>query len=117
MTINVEKPHPLFGAIVTGIDLSVKPDEAMVQTVEDLMAECAVVCIRGSAANDEQHIAFSRSFGPLELPPDLKIKTGFKPRVGFGLYDASNLDSNGEIVIKDSTRHNGRCCLPMSFPR
>ena len=105
MTIKIEKAHPIFGAIVTGVDLSVPPDEKMVETVEALMAEYAVICIRGSGATDEEHIAFSRAFGPLELPPDLKIRSGFKPRVGHGLYDASNLDSDGNIVIKDSTRH------------
>jgi len=105
MSVHVEKAHPLFGAIVTGIDLSVPPDEETVKTVEDLMGEYAVICIRGSGATDEQHITFSRAFGPLELPPDMKIKSGFKPRIGYGLYDASNLDPDGNIVIKDSPRH------------
>ena len=66
MNVKVEKPHPLCGAIVTGIDLSQVPNEETVNTVEDLMAEHAVLCIRGSRATDEQHIAFSRAFGPLE---------------------------------------------------
>ncbi|MEZ5892964.1 MAG: TauD/TfdA family dioxygenase [Parvularculaceae bacterium] len=105
MAVKVEKAHPLFGAIVTGIDLTVAPDEETVKLVEDLMAEYAVICIRGSRPNDEQHIAFSRAFGPLELPPDMKIKSGFKPRIGYGLYDASNLDAEGNIVIKDTPRH------------
>ncbi|WP_375203377.1 TauD/TfdA dioxygenase family protein [Hyphococcus sp.] len=105
MDVKVEKAHPLFGAIVTGIDLSKSPTEETVKCVEDLMAEYAVICIRGSKATDGEHITFSRAFGPLELPPDMKIKSGFKPRIGHGLYDASNLDVEGNIVIKDSPRH------------
>jgi alpha-ketoglutarate-dependent 2,4-dichlorophenoxyacetate dioxygenase len=105
MAVTIEKAHPLFAAIIIGVDLSVTPDKDTVKLVEDAMAEYGVVCIRGSSATDEQHIAFSRAFGPLELPPDLKIRSGFKPRVGYGLYDASNLDADGNIVIKDSVRH------------
>jgi len=105
MDVKVEKAHPLFAAIVTGIDLSAPPTEETVTCVEDLMAEYGVVCLRGSGATDDQHIAFSRAFGPLELPPDLKIKSGFKPRLAYGLYDASNLDAEGNIVVKDTTRH------------
>lgn len=105
MSVTVTKAHPLFAVIIEGVDLCVPPDSETVDLVEAAMAEHAVVCIRGSSATDEQHLAFSRAFGPLELPPDLKIKSsGFKHRVGFGLYDVSNLDGDGNIVTLDSTR-------------
>ncbi len=105
MGIEIRQAHPLFAAIITGIDVAREPDAETVRIVEDAMAEYAVVAIRGSAPTDDQHIAFSRGFGPLELPPDMKINTaGYKRRIDARLYDAGNLDPDGEIVAADSTR-------------
>ncbi len=90
------------GALLTGVDCA-RPDEALVALVEDLMREHAVLVIRGQGhIDDAQHLAFSRAFGPLELP-------GSKPnahmaRVAFGLYDVSNLGPDGEIADPDSPR-------------
>ena len=99
--MDVNTLHPLFAAELTGADVA-RPDQALVDLVEDLMAEHAVLCIRGQGhIDDEQHLAFARKFGPLELP-------GHKPhnggRVAFGLYDVSNLGPDGEIMDADSPR-------------
>jgi alpha-ketoglutarate-dependent 2,4-dichlorophenoxyacetate dioxygenase len=99
--MEVNKLHPLFAAELIGVDVA-RPDGALIDRVEELMAEHAVLCIRGQGhIDDEQHLAFARAFGPLELP-------GHKPhnggRVAFGLYDVSNLDPAGEIIDPDSPR-------------
>jgi alpha-ketoglutarate-dependent 2,4-dichlorophenoxyacetate dioxygenase len=99
--MEVNKLHPLFAAELIGADAA-KPDKALVDLVEALMAEHAVLCIRGQGhIDDEQHLAFARAFGPLELP-------GHKPhnggRVAFGLYDVSNLAPDGTIIAPDSQR-------------
>jgi len=68
MAIEVRKLHPLFAAELSGVDAA-KPDAALVELVEDLMREHAVLCIRDQGhIDDEQHLAFARAFGPLELP-------------------------------------------------
>ncbi len=99
--MEVGKLHPLFAAELSGVDTA-RPDAALVDKVEELMREHAVLCIRGQGhIDDEQHLAFARKFGPLELP-------GHKPhnggRVAFGLYDVSNLGPDGEIMDPDSPR-------------
>ena len=99
--MEVNKLHPLFAAELIGADAAA-PTAELVEVVENAMREHAVVCIRGqSHIDDEQHLAFARAFGPLELP-------GHKPhnggRVAFGLYDVSNLDPRGEIIDPDSPR-------------
>lgn len=101
MTFEVKSLHPLFAAELSGVDCA-RPDSGLVALVEDLMREHAVLCIRGQGhIDDEQHLAFARAFGPLELP-------GHKPhnggRVAFGLYDVSNLGADGEIIDPDSPR-------------
>src|SRR5687768_8917288 len=66
------------------------------------MREHAVLCIRGqSHIDDEQHLAFARAFGPLELPGSKPHNGG---RVAFGLYDVSNLDAAGNIMDPDAPR-------------
>ena len=67
------------------------------------MAQYGVLVIRGQQIDDEQHIRFSRAFGPLELPPNLGMSTR-KSRLRRELYDASNLDANGELLEADSPR-------------
>jgi alpha-ketoglutarate-dependent 2,4-dichlorophenoxyacetate dioxygenase len=99
--VQVNKWHPLFAAELIGADAA-DPTPELVERVEDLMREHAVLCIRGqSHIDDEQQLAFARAFGPLELP-------GHKPhnggRVAFGLYDVSNLTADGEIADADSPR-------------
>ncbi|MGX7894760.1 TauD/TfdA dioxygenase family protein [Tsuneonella sp. HG222] len=90
------------GAELSGVDVAqLTPD--LVTLVEDLMREHAILVIRGQGHIDDlDHLAFSRAFGPLELPgarPD-----GHMARVAFGLYDVSNLGPDGEIADADGPR-------------
>ena len=99
--MEVNTLHPLFAAELIGADAA-HPTAELVQLVEDLMREHAVLCIRGQEhIDDEQQLAFARAFGPLELPGSTPHRGG---RVAFGLYDVSNLDADGEIMDADSPR-------------
>ena len=99
--MQVKKLHPLFAAELTGADAA-DPTADLVATVEAAMREHAVLCIRGQGhIDDEQHLAFARAFGPLELPGNTPHNGG---RVAFGLYDVSNLTADGEIADADSPR-------------
>ena len=101
MGIEVNQLHPLFAAELIGANCA-KPDAALVNLVEDLMREHAVLCIRGqSHIDDERHLAFARAFGPLELPGNTPHNGG---RVAFGLYDVSNLGPDGAVIDPDSPR-------------
>lgn len=101
MGIEVDALHPLFAAELRDVDCA-SPDAALIGLVEDLMREHAVLCIRGQGhIDDEQQLAFARAFGPLELPGHTPHNGG---RVAFGLYDVSNLGSDGAIIDPDSPR-------------
>jgi alpha-ketoglutarate-dependent 2,4-dichlorophenoxyacetate dioxygenase len=110
--MEVRPLHPIFAAELIGADLAQAPDQALIDTVEDAMREHAVLVVRDQAhIGDDEHIAFSRAFGPLELPPGFAMAGDpgaarsramrFRPE----LYDASNLDETGEIAPADSLRH------------
>jgi alpha-ketoglutarate-dependent 2,4-dichlorophenoxyacetate dioxygenase len=87
--------HPRFAAEIVGLDTSAPITPGTVQAVEAAMAEHAVCVVRDASLTDEDHIRFSRAFGPLELPP----RGGL--RIAPELYDISNLDPDGEIVPFD----------------
>ena len=103
MGLTVRPLHPVFAAELEGADLRVEPSPDLVRTVEQAMAQYAVVVIRDQQIVDEQHIRFSRAFGPLELPPNLGMSSQ-KKRLRPELYDASNLDESGEVLEADSPR-------------
>ncbi|MCW2396404.1 MULTISPECIES: TauD/TfdA dioxygenase family protein [unclassified Sphingobium] len=101
--MDVRRLHPIFGAELSGPDLSQVPDQPLIDLVERLMDEHVVLCIRGQGhITDEEHLSFARAFGPLELPG--VYRPDEPRRMAYGLYDASNLDVNGEIVDRESLR-------------
>jgi alpha-ketoglutarate-dependent 2,4-dichlorophenoxyacetate dioxygenase len=88
--MQVNQLHPRFVGEITGLDTSALAP-ADVNGFEDAMAEYAVCVIRNAALGDDEHVAFSRAFGPLELPP------GMGGRISPLIYDISNLTKEGEI--------------------
>ena len=89
--MQIRQLHPRFVGEITGLDTSVQLSPESVEAVEAAMAEYAVCVIRDAALSDEDHIRFSRSFGPLELPP------GGGKRIAPEIYDIGNLTAEGEI--------------------
>jgi alpha-ketoglutarate-dependent 2,4-dichlorophenoxyacetate dioxygenase len=64
-----------------------------------------VVVLRDQHIDDAEQVRFARAFGPLELPPHMGMRpAAMKVRVGYGLYDISNLDANGDFLPQDSLR-------------
>jgi len=90
--MKITQLHPRFIGEVVGVDTSGPVTPETVKFFEDAMAQYAVCIIRDASLRDEDHIRFSRAFGPLELPP-----AGGK-RIAPELYDISNLDPHGEII-------------------
>jgi len=56
-----------LGAEVTGLDLAQPLDQATLQAIEDLFHQRGVIVFRDQHLTEEQHIAFSRRFGDLEI--------------------------------------------------
>jgi alpha-ketoglutarate-dependent 2,4-dichlorophenoxyacetate dioxygenase len=97
MSLSINPLHPIFGAELVGADLTASSSEELVRAVEDAMAKYAVVVVRTPGVSDDDHIRFSRAFGPLELPPKLG-RFSVARRLRSELFDASNLDANGNII-------------------
>ncbi|HEX4097164.1 MAG TPA: TauD/TfdA family dioxygenase, partial [Caulobacteraceae bacterium] len=66
--MEVKPLHPVFAAELVGADLTRPPSPELVELVEAAMAKYGVLVVRGAEITDQQQIAFSRAFGPLEIP-------------------------------------------------
>jgi len=88
--------HPVFAAELVGADLTRPPNAELVQAVEEAMATYGVLVVRDAEITDQQHIAFSRAFGPLEIPS--RPRGAHAGRMAPELFAAGNLDKDGNIV-------------------
>lgn len=108
MSMQIEPLHPIFGAELIGADLSVPTSPELIDTVEQAMSRYAVLVVRDQQhIGDDDHIRFSRAFGPLELPPRLGLPAppkGTKRRMRPELFDSSNLTPDGQILAADSAK-------------
>jgi len=66
MALTIEKLHPLFVAEVSGIDLTKPQDDATITALKDAFEEHSILVFRGQDITDDQQVAFSERFGPLE---------------------------------------------------
>ena len=66
MPIPVTKCDAALGAEI-GVDLSLPIDDATFRELEAAFHDNIVVFFRGQTLSDENHIAFSRRFGELEI--------------------------------------------------
>jgi alpha-ketoglutarate-dependent 2,4-dichlorophenoxyacetate dioxygenase len=108
MPLSVKRLHPLFAAEINGPDLSRPLDAITARAIEQTMDEFAVAVIPAQQIDDAQQIAFAGQYGPLEVAPMVKGKTGAR---GIGkriehreIFDISNLDDDGRILDADDQR-------------
>jgi alpha-ketoglutarate-dependent 2,4-dichlorophenoxyacetate dioxygenase len=100
--------HPLFVAKITEVDLAGPIDETTQRAIEGAMDTHAVCVLPSQHLEDEEQIAFSRLFGPLEVEPDVGRKAGAASRsrrIAYReIFDISNLDENGSILGENEAR-------------
>lgn len=103
MAIGVTPLHPVFGAEVRGVDLTNPVSAAVFGEIEAAFDRYSVLVFPNQPLTDEQQIAFSRLFGPLETSPTF---AGEKRRrlEQAELSDISNLDADGEVMALDDLR-------------
>jgi alpha-ketoglutarate-dependent 2,4-dichlorophenoxyacetate dioxygenase len=101
MAIDARPVHPCLGAEIGGVDLTRALSAAAFAAIEAALNRYAVLIFRDQPLSDEQQIAFSRNFGPLELVP---VYAGYRLRIRAEFADISNLDADGELLAADSDR-------------
>lgn len=68
-SIGFERLSPTIGGEVTGIDLRTVPDDDTLAALRAGLLEHKVIFFRDQDITTEQHIAFARCFGELEIHP------------------------------------------------
>jgi alpha-ketoglutarate-dependent 2,4-dichlorophenoxyacetate dioxygenase len=103
MAIRVTPLHPHLGAEVTGIDLARPLAADEFAEIERAFNRHAVLVFPGQPLSDDQQIAFSRLFGPLETSPEYAGSK--KSRLGRPeIADISNLDPEGRVMTAADQR-------------
>ena len=76
MKLDATPLRPQFAAKITGIDLGKRIDDELQRAIERAMDEYAVCVLPDQTLQDEQQVAFSRFYGPLEMSPGIGRKPG-----------------------------------------
>jgi alpha-ketoglutarate-dependent 2,4-dichlorophenoxyacetate dioxygenase len=99
--ITISPAHPAFAAEVSGIDLTRRLDDATFERIAVAFDDYSVLVFRGQALSDEQQMAFSERWGPLETT----VRTlGGEDRLGAHIVDLSNTDPDGKLMGWDDRR-------------
>src|SRR5258707_14064528 len=96
MAITIRELTPVFGAEITGVDLS-RLDDATFEHIEDAFETYSVLVFPGQNLDDDAQIAFSRRFGDLEKTQG-HIANNFSVK---HVSVISNLDPEGKLMPAD----------------
>jgi alpha-ketoglutarate-dependent 2,4-dichlorophenoxyacetate dioxygenase len=106
MTVTITPANPArpdFVGVVAGIDLKNPVSAADAATIDAGMDHYGVLVFHGQDINDEQQLAFSRNFGPLETATGDIAKVADR-RLAMEVNDISNLDKNSNVLARDDRR-------------
>ncbi len=95
--------RPDFAGEVRGIDIARPVAPAEVAAIAAGMARFAVLVFRDQRIDDDQQVAFSRHFGPLEEATG-DLRPTAERRISMALNDISNLDQDGNVMARDDRR-------------
>ena len=101
--MNIRPLHPVFVAEVTGIDLRQPQAPAVIDAIEDAIAQYGVLVFHDQALTDDTQMAFSRNFGELELATN-NLRSGNEQRLGVHIADISNLDIENKVLGRENRR-------------
>jgi len=101
MSLTMRRLHPLFGAEIVGVDVK-SVDPPTFQAVVDAFNEHSVLLFRGQSLTDEQQIAFSRRFGPLETTiRSIASRSGTPDHIA----NLSNVDADDRLIPAGDKRN------------
>jgi alpha-ketoglutarate-dependent 2,4-dichlorophenoxyacetate dioxygenase len=102
MAIELASLHPTLGAEVRGVDLTRSVMPEVFAEIDAAFNRYGILVFPGQPVTDEQQLAFSRLFGPLEVNPNY---AGAKMRLRPDVADISNLDAEGRVLARDDRRN------------
>jgi alpha-ketoglutarate-dependent 2,4-dichlorophenoxyacetate dioxygenase len=101
MSLTTRKLHPLVGAEIVGVDVKTV-DEPTFQEIVAAFNEHSVLLFRGQSLTDEEQIAFSRRFGPLETTIRSIATQESTPT---HIANLTNVDADGRLIPAGDRRN------------
>jgi alpha-ketoglutarate-dependent 2,4-dichlorophenoxyacetate dioxygenase len=102
MAIELTPLHSCLGAEVRGVDLTRPVMPEVFAEIDAAFNRHGILVFPEQPVTDEQQLAFSRLFGPLEVNPNY---AGAKMRLRPDVADISNLDAKGQVLARDDRRN------------
>ena len=99
LAITIRKLTPVFGAEITGVDLT-RLDDTTFEHIEDAFETYSVLVFPNQNLDDDAQIAFSRRFGELEKTQG-HIANNFQVK---HVSEITNLDPDGKLMGPDDPR-------------
>jgi alpha-ketoglutarate-dependent 2,4-dichlorophenoxyacetate dioxygenase len=100
MTLALHSLHPCFGVEVLGVDVR-RVDDRTFKEIAEAFDEHSVLLFRGQRVSDQEQIAFSERFGPLESTiRSIASQPGTLPQIS----NLSNVDVEEQLVPRGDKR-------------
>ncbi len=103
MPIELQPLTRHIGARMTGVDVRKPLTSAEIEAIEAAMDKHAMLVLPGQDITDEQQLAFSRNFGPLEDGANSGARDS-ELRLPVVFADVSNLDKSGRIAARNNKK-------------
>src|SRR5688572_16454744 len=101
MTLATRRLHPLFGAEILGVDVK-RVDDATFPEIVAAFNEYSVLLFRGQSLTDEEQIAFSQRFGPLETTiRSINTQERTLPHIA----NLANVDAEDRLIPRGDKRN------------
>jgi alpha-ketoglutarate-dependent 2,4-dichlorophenoxyacetate dioxygenase len=102
MPLTIRPITPAIAGEVTGIDIIKPLTPAEVAAIEAGMDKYAVLVFPGQQLTDDQQMAFTVNFGPIEDARGGNVTKPQDKRLVTGMNDVSNLGKDGKPLARDS---------------
>jgi alpha-ketoglutarate-dependent 2,4-dichlorophenoxyacetate dioxygenase len=102
MPLSIRPLTPAIAGEVTGVDITKPLTSQEVAAIEAGMDKYAVLVFPNQAVTDEQQMAFTVNFGPIEDARGGNVTKPQDKRLATGMNDVSNLGKDGKPLARDS---------------
>ena len=104
MVMQIKQIHPHFAGEVSGINLGKPLEPEQAAQIHEAMDRLGILVFHDQVLTDEQQVAYSRSFGSLELAVGSNLVKPDQRRLRLEMADVSNLDRDGKMLARDDRR-------------